>query len=756
MKLVFFIALLFINSPSEARTYYFSNNSGNDNYTIQQAQNKNTPWKTLSKLNFIFNTLQPGDSVLFNRGEAFYGSIIISKSGSSSNPIYLGAYGYGGKPIITGLSSISSWINIGGGLYEKTLKPAPTKSLNIVTFQDNIQPIGRFPKADQEERSYFKNDSLIETKNNLADTVYILSHYISHIPTFVGGEIVRRTQQWVFDRGIIESQNLNRGLGKIKYHSIFPYVDGIPKTYASMLNHGFFFQNHKNALSILGDWAFDQKTKKITMFFGSKNPENYSIKYTSLDDLVILKNINNIIIQNIIFKGANENLVSSNNMSNCKFDKDEFRQAGINGIDLTFGYGLSHYNTITNCLIRDILNNGLTLENSDHWYIANNHIAACGLIPGMGMSSDGSYIGIQRVGSHSIVENNEIDSIGYHAIWYTGDNTIIRFNHVHHYMLKKSDGGGIYTYGVTGTSRKIYRNIVHDGPGDNYGTGITDNSNPYTRQAHGIYNDGNSTGVTISNNTCFNNAVSGIWFGSNGEITATENICYNNKVAQIQGNDEARPYSNITIKNNILFARDSGSLILSFNINNISLSQLTIDSNYYCRPLWEPLLPNPLKGYSKSFPNFSWNSYNDGGTIQMGNPAVSNSDSFYSLENWKKLTGKDINSLRTPIKNITLYNILFEYNATTSVRKIHLVGDYFDVKGKKYTGSLELEPYTSIILLKGKYAEFPIQEKLNRWVFILFLILVSFLILFKFSTKYTKKSKLNKYFNLYAYINFLG
>ena len=107
----------FFNSAS-ATNYYFSSVSGDDSRTATQAKSSSTPWKTLSKLNSFFSSLQPGDSVLFKRGETFYGSITVSKSGSSSLPIVIGAYGSGNRPVITSFVTLGNWVSKGNGVWE--------------------------------------------------------------------------------------------------------------------------------------------------------------------------------------------------------------------------------------------------------------------------------------------------------------------------------------------------------------------------------------------------------------------------------------------------------------------------------------------------------------------------------------------------------------------------------------------------------------------------------------------------------------
>src|SRR5690349_14836445 len=120
----FAIALLLpaalINFSSKGANYYFSTSQGDDSRTSTQAQNPSTPWQTLNKLNSIFATLKPGDSILFKRGDTFYGTITISVSGTATAPIVLGAYGNGNKPIISELVNVAGWTSLGGGIYESS------------------------------------------------------------------------------------------------------------------------------------------------------------------------------------------------------------------------------------------------------------------------------------------------------------------------------------------------------------------------------------------------------------------------------------------------------------------------------------------------------------------------------------------------------------------------------------------------------------------------------------------------------------
>ena len=107
MKFLLLLVSLCISGIINANNYYFSSSTGDDSRTSTQAQNPATPWKTIGKLNSFFNSLNAGDNVYFQRGDIFYGTITINRSGTLGSPITLSAYGTGANPVITGFTSIT-------------------------------------------------------------------------------------------------------------------------------------------------------------------------------------------------------------------------------------------------------------------------------------------------------------------------------------------------------------------------------------------------------------------------------------------------------------------------------------------------------------------------------------------------------------------------------------------------------------------------------------------------------------------------
>src|SRR5690348_14980315 len=183
---------------ANAATYYFSSSGGNDSFTSSQAQNPATPWRTLAMLNAWLLKMQPGDKALLKRGDVFYGGITITRSGTASAPITLGAYGTGADPRISGFVKVSRWTSLGQGIYESDELPTGS-SVNMLTINGVEHAMGRSPNADAPNAGYKLFQS--HTANSITDKDAVYD------PGWVGAEVVIRTTHASLDRGIISAVN---------------------------------------------------------------------------------------------------------------------------------------------------------------------------------------------------------------------------------------------------------------------------------------------------------------------------------------------------------------------------------------------------------------------------------------------------------------------------------------------------------------------------------------------------------------------
>lgn len=100
------MARVFTMTPS-VPTYYVDATGGDDS---NEGKSETEAWQTIAKVNAA--TLNPGDQVLFKRGQTFAGTITPGQSGTLNHPITYGAYGSGDRPVINGAASRAFFVNI--------------------------------------------------------------------------------------------------------------------------------------------------------------------------------------------------------------------------------------------------------------------------------------------------------------------------------------------------------------------------------------------------------------------------------------------------------------------------------------------------------------------------------------------------------------------------------------------------------------------------------------------------------------------
>lgn len=154
------LILLFIVCQANATVYYIDNH-GND---LNNGLTQKTAWQTISKVNSMFHIFQAGTRILFKRGQVFYGSLLVSKSGNVASPIEIGAYGTGINPIITGFTNVTSWTNLKGNIWESKTAASTLPTCNMVIINGTEYAMGRFPNTNYlTYQSHVKNTAITST-----------------------------------------------------------------------------------------------------------------------------------------------------------------------------------------------------------------------------------------------------------------------------------------------------------------------------------------------------------------------------------------------------------------------------------------------------------------------------------------------------------------------------------------------------------------------------------------------------------------
>ncbi|MEJ7586591.1 MAG: T9SS type A sorting domain-containing protein [Ferruginibacter sp.] len=618
LKNVFlFFALLSFGMASEAKNYYFSSSTGNDSYSTTQAQSQATPWKSISKLNSIFSTLVAGDIVYFKRGDTFYGSIVVNKSGSSGKPITITAYGTGARPIISGFTTLSSWSSVGNGVYKATASGI-SSSLNMVTLNKLPQHLGRYPNLNASNGGYLNYES--------SGTTTITDNELTSTTNWTGAELVVRKAKHVMERWPITGHSGTK----------ITYQPGTSAYHTAYAGYGYFIQKDIRCLDQVGEWFYNTSTKDMNMYFGTAGPSSSSVKVSTTDILMNISRYSFISVSELSFEGANTYAINigstTTTSSNVTVSYCDINYSGKDAVYATN----ADYTNVNNCNIDNSFNNSIEIENeggtSTFASIRYNNINNSGSKPGMGASYGHSHQAITSYCNDAVIEYNTVDSTGYIAISFYFNNAKIRNNYITNFSFVKDDGGGIYTWtgpvgGPVYYGREIKNNILLNAIGAAYGTPSIQNT------ASGIYMDDGVVGVTISGNTVANSALAGIYIHNTHEISITNNTLYNcaEQVLFVHDNiTPTDPIRNVVLKNNTMVAKSA--LQLCFNMRTIKddINQTgPTDSNYYSRPVDDGIAIGALSSVLKT---------------------------SYSLEGWKTKYAKDSKSKKSP-KSVLLYKI---------------------------------------------------------------------------------------------------
>lgn len=194
-------AAIIFPSQVAAATYYVSGTAGNDTYTQAQAQDINTPWKTITK---GLTVIVPGDTLYVRAG--IYTPFVVSKSGTADK--YITISGYPNEQVI--VKGGSEAISLSGASYIKISNFEVTGSTGSWSGGIRLTPSsGRFPNYNIIENNIAhsnlgSNTSGILVENGsynqiIGNTVYnnylngiqVLSHSSVSPSGITGNQILR-------------------------------------------------------------------------------------------------------------------------------------------------------------------------------------------------------------------------------------------------------------------------------------------------------------------------------------------------------------------------------------------------------------------------------------------------------------------------------------------------------------------------------------------------------------------------------------
>ena len=590
--------------PGWATTYYFSA-SGNDARSAAQAQHPNTPWRSLAKLEEIMPSLLPGDSVLFRRGDVFYGSIRVTKSGEAGRPILFAAYGSGAQPIIDGGVLLTNWRSTGvTNRWQTTCDTCQT--IPALYQGQQVLPVGRFPNRGAANDGYLTIQQG-NGRNRFTGTG------ISGA-SWVGAEAVIRSSRWTLDRSRVSQQSGNT------------LTLAENTTYSIPAAFGFFLQNHPATLDRVGEWCYEASRRRITWYTNLANPNRTRV-FASFHPYVLdIRGKQHIHVNQLMFRRARiSNLYLWGN-NNIVLSGLRISQGAADGLQMNN----CQRSTIARCTFDQNADNGLVVKNSEYITIRDNELTETGTIAGQGGSGNGSYSAIIVTGNRINVVRNTITQTGYVGVDFRGSNMKVNNNRISDFCTIKDDGAGIYTWASAGeqlVNRQVKDNIVLHGGGAERGT-----DHPEKILAEGIYLDDRTHNVEVAHNTVAYCGESGIYVHNSRDISLHHNTLFDNRVpVKMISNGEAgnqeMQIRRCQIRYNTLVSVDQAQPLIELVSKDEDVVRFaTFNSNRYVHPF-------------RPYGNFQV-------TQRLGSPE--RTDHHLSLRSWKRFSGQDAASTLSP------------------------------------------------------------------------------------------------------------
>jgi len=702
---------------------YFISAKGNDN---NNGLTENSSFQSISKINSL--KLNPGDHVLFHKGDSFPGELNIRFSGTENQPISIGSYGSGTKAILTGAIAVSDWKSEKNNQFSTRF----SQKVYQVFFSDSWMNLARIPAS-----GFFTIED--GDKNNLLDTKNLRLSY-----DLTGATARIRAVNWQYETAQVYSHSD----GRITFAESMMYQCN-PR-------YGYILDNKSEFLTEPGQWFWDEKLKVLQIIPAENlNPGLQKVEACIYKNgIIINENVSHIQISGLqLEKYDNAAVWGMSNSSNNSISDCQINDVNVYGICLDIN---SHHYAISNNNINDVRGRGISTLESSHNEICDNKISRIGLYPGYGFDGVNNGIGIAVLKTEvkftisnvtfaqlktrklpediihkvsSLVElpypdekfviealeavlskdsaekyiseimayvnaeakaqklestgnrvaYNRVHSTGYAGIRLDGNNSIAESNIIKNTLLHMNDGGALYCWAQNSdyTFNNIFRkNIIIGAVGS---CEATSNDLAY---AYGIYTDNKCHHILIENNTVLD-TVGGILINDEDHHQKiTGNTLYDNQYGLVfseyffKGNlKDCEAYDNI------LFCkrRSQRALFVESRINP-AFKPGHLNKNLYANPYYPfPIIELTYKDGVRTFREFTLNS-------------------------WQKHYGEDSESTTIATANHDEGGrkslILINEEKITKKFKVPDDRDYRDIFGNKPDNELELDAFSSMILLE--------------------------------------------------------
>jgi hypothetical protein len=702
-------------SKPAGRTFYVSSSAGKDS---NAGTSEGAPLKSLKKASEL--EVMPGDKVLFKCGDTWQNEVLeLTRSGDECAHVIYGSYPANceDQPRFSGSLPISGWHKDSGSVWVADLNAGENsgkfpKGINQLLKGDARLPLGRWPNIGQDGTDITNGYSHID-RHAGTGSADIEDDQLPDAD-WTGAVIRYQWIRWQLPNRKVTSSGDKR-LTLNQSISCWRDGGGCGKSgEAGAYGWGYVVTSHRATLDQEGEWYYDADANKVYLLSAE---EPSGVEGSVIDPSV--EDLEKYYTRSVVTLGRNlENPVHHVVIENLRVENG-FRHGISTPINLK---GDDHANLVIRCnTVRNVDGTGLLLETwvfdaengRDGWrggrdvVVANNvvdganhfgmksyarsatfqenDIRNIGLAEnlnrsGLGCAFDseectenGDGMHFPRGGenpddaTHTVlVRRNRLEKTGYCGIDIFGEDFTVEENYIHQPCITKGDCGGIRTFGRNSLEEtplrnvEIRRNVIVDVVGVTYAS-----SSEFSEQfGFGLYLDSHSRDVIADGNTIIGATAYSILY-QNSSGRAVNNVMYGNKTREI-----------------FAALSDGGTADVQEFTGNVMVGTSDQGST-------ASVSEGALKGADD---NYYFNPYRADG-FWFG--------ARYDLAGFKTASGGDANSKSawyTQKVGEAPKTEVF-YNETASTKTVELKKSYVDLDQKPVTGSLELPPFSSKVLV---------------------------------------------------------
>ncbi len=648
----------FLLSSATLAVDYYVASDGND------ANDGTTESAPLATIGAAAEKAGSGDRVYLRYGDVFrdsarFGDIEIAPYGNESD----------GMPIVSGSVPVENWDLHEGNIYVAEFDGEPG-----YLFVDNeLVRIARYPN-----RGWLRTTTWTENEdgtNTVLTSESLQEHPRRAVDYWNGANIRWHRHSWWFETRVVTDDD-GAGVISLDKKSIIPV-----KPYDKN-GWGFYMDNKYEELDTAGEWFYDQSARKVYLWAPeNKNPNESLVEVGVLDYGI---RANEATIREIGFRHQKDfglQVGRTSTVTHCLFEHIGSDSGGT----ALKGVWNAHNSLVAHCRFQNNYNNGIGWNENpgveSHTVFEYDTLINTGTVDGYGGSGTWHGVGIViSNGSGMSVRRNRLYGPGYAGILLGSAGDTAEYNYIENAMATMNDGGAIYTNCDSSTIRY---NIIVDTRGG------MESSGPWANLAHGIWPEflEDFNGNVIEHNTCIRSGGFGLFFPNNFDSYVRHNVFFDNGRAQIQlGGKEANPRTgrtenvpqNNTIEHNVLFSgnEDQGTVLFRQEYDYGTMS-----NNYFCNPYRDSVIQEWGTGNKK------WRR------------------SWMTIADWRsKYSWADDSPKTEPLKYDSqsgrgdariLFNDSFEAQSVATGDN----GVYVTIEGDTVIGSIQLEPFTSEVLV---------------------------------------------------------